>query len=83
MPYVERDEADRDYWIHAHAALAEGFCPDCRQPIASREIISVDGQVIPELACAPCETEWLTAPGAPHPARFRSLEAIMRDRHQG
>lgn len=80
MPYVERDESDQDYWTHARAALSEGFCPDCGQPIASRVISCVDGQVVPELVCVACETEWLTVPGAPHPARFRSLEAIMRDR---
>jgi formate dehydrogenase maturation protein FdhE len=80
MPYVERNEFDQEYWRHAHAALSEGFCPDCGQPIASRTLTGADGRFVPELVCTPCETEWLTVPGAPHPARFRSLESILRER---
>lgn len=80
MAFVERDEFDRHYWAHAHAALAEGFCPDCGEPIASRELRGTGDQALRELFCTECETEWITVPGAPHPARFRAFEAIMRER---
>lgn len=57
--------------------LSEGLCPDCGDSLASRPLTAETGEQVPVLECAPCEAEWVTMPGAPHPARFRSLAAIV------
>jgi hypothetical protein len=79
MGWVERSETDTAYWNHAFAALAEGLCPDCSAALESRPLTTDAGRQVPIAACTPCETEWIQMPGAPRPARFRALAAIMRD----
>jgi hypothetical protein len=83
VAFVERAEGDAAYWAHAHAAVAEGLCPDCGGPLASQPLTAEGGAVVPVSACAPCEAEWVSSPGAPHPIRFRSLSAIVAELGDG
>lgn len=74
MPFIERDEFDTEYWAHAHAAVSEGFCPDCGQRLDRRvekkyDFASERFYVVgctSDLECIPCEVDWVSWPD--HPA---------------
>ncbi|MGI5292926.1 hypothetical protein ACQEVF_57780 [Nonomuraea polychroma] len=83
MPFEEK--LDPDYWASAQAHVAEGFCPDCRNPLTSKTMtIQRDGReehvAVPE--CVPCEVEWQPKrlfDGGDGWVRFRRTENILAE----
>lgn len=83
MPYTENP--GRDHWSRAQPSVAEGFCPECLQPLTFRTLTvsAPDGQArqvaIPE--CVPCEVEWmprhLFEPDAQEWVRFQRMESVL------
>ncbi|MEV4310492.1 hypothetical protein [Nonomuraea sp. NPDC049624] len=83
MPYTENPGPD--HWSRAQPSVAEGFCPECLQPLTSRTmtVSTPDGQprqiTIPE--CVHCEVEWmprhLFEPGAQEWVRFQRMDSVL------